>query len=176
MLFHPHLVFLPRWLLAAALLRPGESPRRSWTPLSTAGRFYATTGLHLPRASAPSPPLSARDPSPPPSPLLMTASPTREPSPNLTAGDSSVHQDQEPLSSTPRSADQEAANIFCPLFARVLLPVDALPEPDRRKRGGFSLCACSCRLRFCFRGGSLYFQQLRLRYSPARCVRSFFSW
>ncbi len=51
MLFHPHLVFLPRWLLAAALLRPGESPRRSWTPLSTAGRFYATTGLHLPRAT-----------------------------------------------------------------------------------------------------------------------------
>ncbi len=116
----PHLVFLPHWLLAAALLRLGRSPRRSWILLSTAGHFFATTGPPSPARNAPSPTLSARDPSPPLSPLLMTASPTREqsalspvlpdssihlparePSPPLTA-DASV--DQEPQSSTPRSA------------------------------------------------------------------------
>ncbi len=49
----PHLVFLPHWLLAAALLRLGRSPRRSWILLSTAGHFFATTGLHLQRVMRP---------------------------------------------------------------------------------------------------------------------------
>ncbi len=105
-----------------------------------------------PARNAPSPTLSARDPSPPLSPLLMTASPTREqsalspvlpdssihlparePSPPLTA-DASV--DQEPQSSTPRSADQEAANILLSFIRPRLLPVDALPAPDAASVAG----------------------------------------
>ncbi len=105
------------------------------TPLDS-GALLRDDRPPSPARDAPSPPLSARDPSPPPSPLLMTASPTREPSPNLTAGDSSVHQDQEPLSSTPRSADQEAANILLSFIRPLLLPVDALPEPDAASVAG----------------------------------------